>query len=115
MPTEIEERLLAHESIAEASVVGLPDEKYGEVVACFLRQNEACIRPDNAGIAIWVQKTLGRHKAPKYVYWIGDAGVGQDFPKTGSGKHQKHILRDIGTRLLQSAALEQAEPLRARL
>lgn len=115
MPTEIEERLLAHECVVEASVVGLPDEKYGEVVACFLRQEETYARPDNADISGWVQQTLGRHKAPKHVYWIGDAGVGQDFPKTGSGKHQKHILRDIGTRLLGYAAKGKTGVVRARL
>ena len=36
-PGEIEDRLLEHAAIAEASVVGLQDEKYGEVVAAFLR------------------------------------------------------------------------------
>jgi acyl-coenzyme A synthetase/AMP-(fatty) acid ligase len=115
MPTEIEERLLAHQCVVEASVVGLPDDKYGEVVACFLRQKKACGRPDDAGIASWVQQTLGRHKAPKHVYWIGDIGVGQDFPKTGSGKHQKHILRDIGTRLMRRNAMDKADLPRARL
>ncbi|QLI67972.1 Acyl-CoA ligase sidI [Metarhizium brunneum] len=115
MPTEIEERLLAHACVVEASVIGLPDERYGEAVACFLRQKEACARPDDAGIARWVQQTLGRHKAPRYVYWIGDPGVGHDFPKTGSGKHQKHILRDIGRRLLRANPVGTGNSLRARL
>ncbi|KID95636.1 long-chain fatty-acid-CoA ligase, partial [Metarhizium majus ARSEF 297] len=115
MPTEIEERLLAHACVVEASVIGLPDERYGEAVACFLRQKEACARPDDAGIARWVQQTLGRHKAPRYVYWIGDPGVGHDFPKTGSGKHQKHILRDIGARLLRANPVGTGNSLRARL
>ncbi|KAK6397205.1 hypothetical protein LTR65_007705 [Meristemomyces frigidus] len=99
-PAEIEDRLLAHPCIAETAVVGLPDERFGEAVACFLRQAEDTSRPKADDVAQWVQVTLGRHKAPKHVFWVGDADVLEHFPKTGSGKHQKHILRDIGARLL---------------
>ncbi len=36
-PAEIENALLEHEAIAEIAVVGVPDEKWGEQVACFMR------------------------------------------------------------------------------
>ncbi|KKK15418.1 hypothetical protein P175DRAFT_0559879 [Aspergillus ochraceoroseus IBT 24754] len=98
-PREIEDRLASHPNITEASVVGIRDERYGEVVGCFLKAAMCCHKiPDNE-IRKWVERKLGRHKSPSYVFWIGDTGVGNDFPKTGSGKHQKHILRDIGNRL----------------
>ena len=96
--------------MVETSVVGLPDEKYGEVVACFIRQREGSARPSLDDVAEWVRQTLGRHKAPRHVFWIGDADTGADFPKTGSGKHQKHILRALGKRLL-----EQKDLLKAKL
>ncbi len=35
------------------------------------------------------------------MFWIGDDGVGSEFPKTGSGKIMKHVLRDIGERLVK--------------
>jgi mevalonyl-CoA ligase len=105
-PIEIEERLLAHPAINEASVVGLKDDKYGEVVACFLRASEHSVRPDSEALRAWVREKLGRHKAPKHVFWIGDLGVGNDFPKTGSGKHQKHILRDIGNMLVKTGSVK---------
>ncbi|KAF3002724.1 hypothetical protein E8E14_002638 [Neopestalotiopsis sp. 37M] len=98
-PGEIEERLLEHPAIIESSVVGISDEKYGEVVACFLRATSAGSRLADQEIQEWVRMKLGRHKAPNWVFWIGDPAVGDDFPKTGSGKHQKHILRAIGERL----------------
>ncbi|KAF4311166.1 hypothetical protein GTA08_BOTSDO13220 [Botryosphaeria dothidea] len=41
-PVEIEERLLAHPMISEVSVVGIRDERFGEVVGCFLRS----VRPE---------------------------------------------------------------------
>lgn len=51
---------------------------------------------------MWVSEKLGRHKEPRHVFWLGDPGVGDDFPKTGSGKYQKHILRDIGNDLVRN-------------
>ncbi|CAG8882690.1 unnamed protein product [Penicillium salamii] len=97
-PREIEERLMSHPSISEASVVGIKDERYGEVVGCFLK-NSGKQKPADQEIKQFVGERLGRHKAPQHVFWLGDAGVGADFPKTGSGKHQKHMMRDIGNRL----------------
>ncbi|KAJ5144246.1 uncharacterized protein N7515_003033 [Penicillium bovifimosum] len=108
-PREIEERLMTHASIFEASVVGIKDERYGEVVGCFLKLSEGCQRPTEQEIMQFVSEKLGRHKAPKHIFWLGDAGVGEEFPKTGSGKHQKHVMRDIGNRLVGMA------PVKARL
>ncbi|KAI9925758.1 hypothetical protein ASPWEDRAFT_158213 [Aspergillus wentii DTO 134E9] len=96
-PTEIEERLISHPLISEASVVGLKDERYGEAVGCFLK---AASKLSDKEVQDWVSQTLGRHKAPKHIFWIGDARVGDDFPKTGSGKHQKHVMRAMGDRLI---------------
>lgn len=107
-PAEVEERLLQHAAICEASVIGLKDEKYGEVVGCFLRATRAESRPGDEMIQEWVAATLGRHKVPKRVFWIGDRGVGEDFPKTGSGKHQKHILRALGEKLQKLRAQPRA-------
>ncbi|KAK5285760.1 hypothetical protein LTR80_010459 [Exophiala xenobiotica] len=100
-PLEIEERILEHPAVDDVSIVAIKDERYGEEVAAFLAVKKGIItRPNAREINQWVRKTLGSHKAPKHVFWIGDADVGNDFPKTGSGKHQKHILRLIGDRLV---------------
>jgi acyl-CoA synthetase (AMP-forming)/AMP-acid ligase II len=99
-PGEIEERLLAHPAICEACVVGLQDRKYGEMVSTFLRAVKYTNRPSDKTIRKWVGEKLGRHKIPKQIFWIGDPGVGKDFPTTGSGKHQKHILRQVGETLV---------------
>lgn len=100
-PREIEERLMLHPSIGEASVVGIKDERYGEVVGCFLKKAEGCPKIPDLEVKQWVGEKLGRHKTPQYTFWIGDQNVGSDFPKTGSGKHQKHIMRDLANRLVQ--------------
>ena len=52
---------------------------------------------------------MGSHKAPRYLFWIGDLGVGEDFPKTGSGKIQMHNLRAIAHRILAEQKGETKE------
>ncbi|KIV78549.1 hypothetical protein PV11_06194 [Exophiala sideris] len=99
-PAQVEDRLLEHDSIADACVIGIKDSKYGEVVGCFLRLEENSSKPSKAEVNQWVRQRLGSHKAPQHVFWIGDPGVGSDYPKTGSGKHQKHVLRALGDKLV---------------
>lgn len=60
-------------------------------------------KPDLEEIRAFVKQSMGSHKAPQHMFWIGDPGVGDDFPKTGSGKHQKHILRAISEKLLSGS------------
>lgn len=92
--------------------MAIKDEKYGEVVGAFLRPREQpwSAKPDFEEVRTWVRKTLGSHKAPNYVFWVSEEGF-QDFPKTGSGKYQKHILRDIGDRIVKT----RKQNVRARL
>ena len=97
-PTEVEGRLAEHRDVTEASVVGLRDERLGEVVVAFLRATNPASRPADGEVKEWVGSVLGKHKVPQHVFWIGDNGL-HDFPKTGSGKHQKHVLREVGERL----------------
>ncbi|KAJ5280532.1 hypothetical protein N7478_005904 [Penicillium angulare] len=99
-PREIEERITAHPSISEASVVGVQDSRYGEVVGCFLKIADKQDQVSDEDVKRWVSEKLGRHKTPQYIFWIGNVDVGVDFPKTGSGKHQKHIMRDIANQLI---------------
>ncbi|KAJ4983157.1 4-coumarate-CoA ligase [Stagonosporopsis vannaccii] len=116
-PAEIEEHLLRLPSICEASVVGLSDEKYGEVVSCFLRVSKGEKRPGIEDLKSWVRERLGRHKVPAWVFWVGDEDgcVTRDYPKTGSGKHQKHLLRGIGENALKSGNEQRPLLGKARL
>jgi len=100
-PLEIEERLMQHSLILNASVVGIKDPKYGEVAGAFL-QPRGSERPSDDEIRDWVRMKLARHKAPKYIFWLGDKGVGNSFPLTGSGKVKKNVLRDLGDQLIKN-------------
>ena len=59
-PLEVENCLLAHEDVFEVSVVGLPDEKYGEVVAAFVHPKEGS-GLQAEGVRKWVREKLSGH------------------------------------------------------
>lgn len=86
-PAEIENAMLEHDAIAEIAVVGVPDEKWGEQVACFMRCGGGD-RPDNAALKTFVRERLSPQKTPAFWIWV------EDWPLTGSGKIQKFKLRE---------------------
>ncbi|KAH8811663.1 hypothetical protein F5884DRAFT_284170 [Xylogone sp. PMI_703] len=103
-PLEIEERLAEHPLVLQAAVVGLKDSKYGEIPAAFVAHDRDAngIRPSDVELQDWVRATLGRHKIPIHIFWLGDEGVCEAFPITGSGKLKKNELRDLGNNLITS-------------
>lgn len=84
-------------------MVGSEHPSMVEQIVAFVWQAERQPRPSHTDLMKWVQTTLARHKSPEHVFWIGDDGIGADFPKTASGKYQKHILRDIAMVLIEPA------------
>ena len=86
-PAEIENVLLEHPAVAEVAVVGLPDDKWGEIVTCFLRP-EANQELDQQELRQYCREHLSPQKTP--VVWCQV----DEFPLTGSGKIQKFALRE---------------------
>ncbi|HLI67835.1 MAG TPA: AMP-binding protein [Caulobacteraceae bacterium] len=86
-PAEIENVLLEHRDVAEVAVVGVPDERWGETVACFVRLAAGATLDRNALIA-HCRAHLAPQKTP--AQWIEVT----EWPLTGSGKIQKFVLRD---------------------
>jgi fatty-acyl-CoA synthase len=84
-PAEIENALLEHPAIVEIAVVGVPDEKWGEQVACFMRCGSG-EKPTPAELKAFIRERLAPQKTPAYWIWV-DA-----WPLTGSGKIQKFKL-----------------------
>jgi fatty-acyl-CoA synthase len=86
-PAEIENAMLEHEHILEVAVVGVPDEKWGEQVACFMRSKSGH-RPAPRELRAFVRERLSPQKTPVFWIWV-DA-----WPLTGSGKIKKFALRE---------------------
>ena len=89
-PREVEELLFAHPHVGEVAVIGLPDEKWGEEVAAFIRP-VAGERVDKHELFAYLREHLSPHKTPRHWFEV-DA-----FPMTGSGKIQKFKLRQMTT------------------
>ncbi len=90
-PAEIENVLLEHGAILEIAVVGVPDEKWGEQVACFMRAKSTA-RPSAAELKTFLRARLAAQKTPSYWIWV------DSWPLTGSGKIQKFKLTEAFVR-----------------
>jgi fatty-acyl-CoA synthase len=86
-PREIEQLLFGHPQVADVAVVGLPDPRWGEQVAAFVRP-AAGQQPTAEELFAFCRQHLSPHKTPRY--WEFVAG----FPLTPLGKVQKFVLRD---------------------
>ncbi len=91
---EIEEHILEHASIAEAVVVGLPDEILGESIQAVVVLKTGC-EADEKGIQSWCQKRLAAFKVPKAVWFV------DDLPKLQSGKPNKLKLKQYCSAMVQ--------------
>jgi fatty-acyl-CoA synthase len=76
-----------HPDVAEVAVVGLPDEKWGETVAAFVRPAPGC-KVDKDQLFAYFRERLAPHKTPRQWFAV------EQFPLTGSGKIQKFKLRE---------------------
>ncbi|BAC69314.1 long-chain fatty acid--CoA ligase [Streptomyces avermitilis] len=65
-PREVEEVLLRHPGVAQAAVIGLPDELHGEEVCAVVVRATGAV-PEAAEITEWSKEHLGRHKYPRRV------------------------------------------------
>ena len=84
-PAEIEAVLVEHPQVMQVAVVGLPDEKWGEIVAAFFMSETD---PDERALKAHCRTHLSPQKTP--AVWIRVPA----FPLTGSGKVQKFAIRD---------------------
>ncbi|MFI0189562.1 long-chain fatty acid--CoA ligase [Streptomyces sp. NPDC017082] len=86
-PAEIEELLLSHPDIVECAVIGVPDDKWGEVPRAVVVPREGA-SPDPAGILASLAGRLAKYKIPKSLV------VADELPRTASGKLLKSRLRE---------------------
>jgi acyl-CoA synthetase (AMP-forming)/AMP-acid ligase II len=88
-PKEIEEILVAHPAVAEAAVIGRPDEILGEAIVAFvtLRRGESDVEPEP--ILDWCRKRLPSFKVPERVQVL------EELPRNASGKTDKLALRGL--------------------
>jgi fatty-acyl-CoA synthase len=85
-PTEVETCLAAHPDVVEATVFGLPDARFGEIVAAVVRTRDDDTGGLRDALIAHVRERLSPHKTP--TRWF----VGNALPRTPTGKVRKHLI-----------------------
>ncbi|MEG7333868.1 AMP-binding protein [Bacillus sp. 0102A] len=86
-PRETEEFLYQHPDILDVQVVGVPDAKFGEEAAAWIKLKDGkTASPEE--IKDYCKGKIARHKIPRYVIFT------DEYPMTASGKIQKYKLRE---------------------
>jgi fatty-acyl-CoA synthase len=100
-PREIEEFLYSHDAISDASVYGVPDERYGEavMVSVILRQGASLTEDE---LREYCHGKIAHYKVPRYVAFV------DGFPMTVTGKVQKYKMRDAA---VDELGLSAAQPV----
>lgn len=90
-PREVEEFLYTHPKIAEVQVVGIPDERLGEVVVAWIRLKAGEVSSEEE-IRNFCDGKIAYFKVPQHVRFV------DQFPMTVTGKIQKFRIREIETK-----------------
>ncbi|MFW5472777.1 AMP-binding protein [Knoellia sp. CPCC 206450] len=88
-PREIEEFLYTHPDIVDAQVIGVPDPKYGEELAVWIRMRDGAEPLTAESVREYATGRLAHYKIPRYVRIV------DDFPMTVTGKVRKVEMREI--------------------
>ena len=83
---QVEQVLMQHPAVLEVAVVGIPDEKWGEVPKAFVTLKTGS-EASAEELIQFCRSRLAHFKAPKFVEFC-------DLPKTSTGKIQKFVLRE---------------------
>ncbi|MGY0491160.1 AMP-binding protein [Streptomyces sp. WG-D5] len=87
---EVEDALLRHPDVAEAAVVGRPDEERGQVAVAYVVLR-AGARQDAEALRDFVKRELVPYKCPRAIEFL------EALPRTATGKLQRFRLRGTGT------------------
>jgi len=89
-PKELEQLATTHPAIAQAFFIGMPDERWGECgCAWIVRTDGHDLVADD--ILAWLKPQVAGYKLPRDIWFIAES----DLPKTGTGKVQKIVLKEM--------------------
>lgn len=83
---EVEQVLIAHPAVADCTVIGLPDEKWGEAVTAVIVKKPG-VEVTESDIITFCKEEMAGFKIPKKVIWYEGT-----IPRTPTGKVTKYVL-----------------------
>ena len=102
-PAEIEEYLFTHPKVQNVSVIGVPDDVFGEVAVAYIIPHEGTTI-DPQEIVDYCAGGIANFKVPRYVEIV------EEFPMTQSGKIQKFKLRENAQEALRASRMVKLTP-----
>jgi fatty-acyl-CoA synthase len=106
-PAEVESALRAHPAIADCGVIGVPDDRWGEVGRAVVVLRPGAVA-DEADVLSFLDGQIARYKIPKSVRFAAE------LPRTATGKIAKKALREAyrtASPVTEPAADAPGEPL----
>ncbi|MDQ7047764.1 MAG: long-chain-fatty-acid--CoA ligase [Sulfurovum sp.] len=87
-PREIEEIIDVFEGVSASAVIGIVDERSGEVPIVYIELKEGVYTLDEAGLKKYMKESLANYKIPKQIHLI------KELPKNATGKVLKRVLKE---------------------
>jgi acyl-CoA synthetase (AMP-forming)/AMP-acid ligase II len=87
-PAEIERVLAQHPAVAQAQVVGIADDRLGEIPVAFIRSSMT-VRPAGDELQVFCEERLSGYKVPRVFHFV------DEFPINSAGKVEKYRLREL--------------------
>ena len=89
----VEGAVIEHPAVARVAVIGIPHERWGEIVAAVVVARPDVERPADAELIAFARERLAGYETPKEIIWV------DELPETVGGKILKYKLRErYGTR-----------------
>ena len=104
-PREVEEFLFAHPDVADVSVVGVPDARYGEELMAWVVMKPGAAPLTAEAVREFCAGKIPHYKVPRYVHVV------EEFPMTVTGKIRKVEMRESAVEILglqEAAAVRNA-------
>ncbi|MEP6608919.1 MAG: acyl-CoA synthetase [Burkholderiaceae bacterium] len=101
-PREVEEVLLLHPGVAEVAVLGVPDEKWGEIGVAVIVRRDDTVPVDESALLAHLEGRCARYRWPRHVFFW------DSLPKSGYGKITKKEIKRL---LIERGEIKQHEPI----
>ncbi|MBO9377102.1 AMP-binding protein [Sphingomonas histidinilytica] len=98
-PKELEQLVTTHPAVAQAFFIGMPDDRWGETGCAWIVRTEGDAIGEEA-LRNWLASRVAPYKMPRDIWFITEA----ELPKTGTGKVQKNILKEMALAMIAAPA-----------